>query len=374
MPENEKDNTKLVHVLRRANGLTVSNRRVLMDDLLKGLYAMMEPNELTALILAEEKFSLHQIFGPILEGQNPKVFFKCLELVVSRCNSEEDMRYLSLVLRALAERFDLSQVEEGSLNNLLMLLIGKVERLYDEDVLLQLFSTLLKQLNIAEGRKEIVGILLRMIAERARTEKDIDIKRWFQEQITSYMPVTKTVTTPLLPPGTILYQEEISGRKIVVLEVEKSKRDILYYKTPYESVGHPKLLFEFVIRGKEIEQCRIFALKDGPVKASSRLYRYPFGNVFPDFHACWPQLKEIEITQLSQLRRLPELFFKSSTNDHAYRGKNLRELYISLQGQDFNEETLLDTRLTVADQFELLSIEDEIEESQSTEEQELNNQ
>jgi hypothetical protein len=342
-----------------------------MDDLLKALYAMMEPYELTALILSEENFSLHEIFRPIIEGQDPKVFFRCLELILNRCQSEEDMRYLSLVFRVLAERFDLTKVDEGSLNNMLRLLLGKVEHLRDEDALLQLFSTLLTKLNIADSRKEVIGILLRQIAERARNEKDSDIKRWFQEQITSYMPATKTVTTPLLPPGTILYQEEISGRKIVVLEVEKRQRDILYYKTPYESVGHPKLLFDFVLSGRAIEQCRIFAVKDGPVKPTSKLYRYPFGNVFEDFHACWPQLSEIEITQLTQLRNLPQLFFKSSTNDHAYRGKNLRELYVSLQGQDFNDENLVDTGFTVADQFELLYFEEDTAGSSSEEAKQL---
>lgn len=358
MPENEQDNTKLVHVLKRANGLTVSDRRVLMDDLLKALFRMMEAHELTQLILAEEKDSLETIFDPVFQSQEPKIIFRCLELILNRCNSEDDMGLLSVIFRAIAERFDLSTVNEESLNSLLTLLLARVEHVNDEDAILSLFMTLLKKINIAEGRKEVIGLLLHAIAQRARNEKDNDVKRWFQEQITSYMPAQKTVTTPLLPPGTLLYQEELSGRKIVVLELEKQRRDILYYNTPYSAVGHPKLLFEFVIRGKEIEQCRVFALKDGPVKPSTRLYQYPFGNVFQDFRACWPQLNEIEITQLTQLRNLPTLFFKSSTNDHAYSGKNLRELYISLQGNDFDDETLSDTGLTVADQFELLSYSD----------------
>lgn len=361
MPENEKDCTKLVHVLRRSNGLTISDRRVLMDDLLKALYGMMEPYELTSLILAEENMSLDEIFNPIIQGKDQNDFFKCMELILRRCQSEEDMSYLSLIFRALAERFDLSKVDEGSMNNLLKLLIDKVEKLSDEDAMLQLFSTILRKLNIAEGRKEMIGVLLKQIADRASREKDSDVKRWFQEQITSYMPATKTVTTPLLPPGTLLYQEEISGRRVVVLDVEKRQWDISYYKTPYESVGHPRLLFEFVLKGKSIEQCRIFTVKDGPIKPSTKLYRYPFGNVFDNFSACWDQLNEIEITQITQLRNLPQLFFKSSTSDHSFKGKNLRELYISLQGLDFNEDTLVETGLSVADQFELLFFEEETE-------------
>jgi hypothetical protein len=328
---------------------------VLMDDLLKALYGMMEANELTQMILAEEKGSLEEIFDPVFKSQDPKIIFRCLELVFNRCNSEDDMKMVSVIFRSLAERFDLSQVNEESLNSMLMLLLSRVEHLHDENALLRLFMTLLKKINVAEGRKEVISLLLHAMAERAVNEKDNDVKRWFQDQITSYMPAQKTVTTPLLPPGTILYQEELSGRKIVVIEVKKQQWDIIYFNTPYSAVGHPKVLFEFVLRAERIEQCRIFAMKDGPVKPSSKLYRYPFGNVYQDFRACWPQLNEIGITQLTQLRNLPNLFFRSSTNNHAYSGKNLRELYISLQGNDFDDETLVYTGLTVADQFELLS-------------------
>lgn len=362
MPENDQDNTKLVHVLKRANGFTVSDHRVYMDDLLKALFGMMEAHELAQLILAEEKGSLDQILEPVFKSQNPKIIFRCLELVLNRCKSENDMRMLSVIFRSIAERFDLSQVDEKSLNHMLNLILGRVNHLVDEDTLIHLFISLLKKINVADARKEVIGLLLRELSERAATEKDNDIKRWFQDQITSYMPAQKTVTTPLLPQGTLMYQEELSGRRIVVMEVEKQQQDILYYNTHLRAVGHPKLLFEFVLLGKRIEGCRIFALKDGPIKPTSQLFQYPFGNVFKNYSACWPQLNEIEITQLTQLRNLPKLFFKSSTNDHAYSGKNLRELYINLQGNDFDDETLVYTGFTVADQFELIScVEDEDE-------------
>lgn len=367
MPENDQDNTKMARILKRANGLTVSDHRVLMDDLLKALYGMMEAHELAQLILAEEKDSLEPIFEPVFKSQNPNIIYSCLELVLSRCKSEKDMRMLSVIFRSIAERFDLSLVDEKSLNTMLKLILGRVNHLVDEDTLILLFSSLLKKINVANARKEVIGLLLGELAERAASEKDNDIKRWFQQQITSYMPAQKTVTTPLLPQGTLLYQEELSGKRIVVMEVEKQQQDILYYNTALRAVGHPKLLFEFVVFGKKVEGCRIFALKDGPIKPGSQLYRYPFGNVFSDYNACWPQLNEIEINQLTQLRNLPKLFFKSSTNDHAYSGKNLRELYINLQGNDFDDETLVTTGYTVADQFELISYVQDDDEPAETE-------
>jgi len=362
IPENEKSNTHLVHVLKRANGLTVSDHRVLMDDLLKALYSMMEPTELTQLILEEENgdYELNQIFDPVFQSQNYEIIFRCLNLVLTKCRSEDDMKMLTVILRSLAERFDISEIDAEGLNDLLLMLLNRVKSIDDEEILLRLYMTLLKRINIASSKREVIGVLLRQLADRMNHERDQDVKRWFKEQITSYMPAHKSMTTPIFPQGTILYQEELSGKKILVLEVEKLQRDIRYYNTPYSAVGHPKLLFEFKLNGKKIVHCNILAMKDEPVKPTSKLYHYPFGNVFSNFNACWPQLDEIEITQLTQLRNLPSLFFRSSTNDHGYSGKNLRELFISLQGNDFDDETLVETGLTVADHFGLISYSEEM--------------
>jgi hypothetical protein len=355
----------LVHVLQRCNGLTVSDRRVLLDDLLAALFTMMESHQLTSLILGEDELTIDQIFEPVLKSQDEKSIYRSLNLILELCKSTDDQNLVTVIFRVLAERLDLSRLDASSFTGLLHLLLLKVERLEDDSVLQSLFIALLGRLQVADSKKELIGLLLSQIAKRAEREKDSDVKRWFREQMASYLPAQKTATTPLLPPGTVLYQEESSGRKIVVMEVDKAQRDIIYYSTPYESVGHPKLLFEFIMSGQSIMDCRIFAVQDGPLKPSSKLYRYPFGNVFQSYSACWPQLDEIAINHLTQLKNLPELFFNSPTNDHGFQGKNLRELFISLQGIDFDDSLLMDSGFTFADHFELLDTQaDSIEENE----------
>lgn len=362
IPETEKDNSKLVHVLRRANDLTISDRRVSVGDLLKALYGMMESFELSNLILTNGDQELRTIFQPIFEAEGSQGLINCMNLILDWAAASGDTTQLLVLFRLLTEKFDFSKIDEKSLNQMLVLLLNRVSTLNDASDFNQLFITLLGKVNISDANKELIGTLLKELANRAVKEKDINIKRWFQEQIAAYVPRQKTITTPLLPYGTILYQEEVSGHQIVVLEIEKKRWNINYYKTPYESVGHPKMLFEFVIRGKSIEGCRIFALKNGNVKSSSKLYRYPFGNVNSNNVACWPQLNEIEINRLTQLRNLPQLFFNSPTNDHLYDGKNQREKILALQGNDFDDEVLVDTGLTFADQFEMLNVEEDEEE------------
>lgn len=51
---------------------------------------------------------------------------------------------LSLIPKTLAERFDLSLISEERLNSLLSLLLARVEHFYNEDIVLQLFVTLLQ--------------------------------------------------------------------------------------------------------------------------------------------------------------------------------------------------------------------------------------
>lgn len=363
IPETDKDNTKLVHVLQRINGLTVSDRKVLVDDLLDALFGMMENYQLTRLILKNGDVELQEIFEPIFaDSDDTEVVFKCINLIINWVTMERDQGQLAFLFGLLAEQFDFSKIDESTLNQMLIQLLKKVDTLSDESKFIALFQTLLRKVDIAESNKETISILLQQLGSRITSEKDQNVKRWFQELVTSYVPNQKTITTPLLPSGTILYQEEVSGRKVVVLEIPKQRWDIQYYQTPYENVGHPKMLFEFIISGKNIRNCRIYAMKNENLKPSSKLYHYPFGNVHASFEACWPQLKEIKIDRLTQLRNLPQLFFKSAMNDHLYSGKNQREKIMALQGNDFDDETLDETGLTIADQFEMLNYSDDISE------------
>lgn len=150
-----------------------------------------------------------------------------------------------------------------------------------------------------------------------------------------------------------MYQEESDGTKIVVLERERARRDVIFHNTPYSQVGHPKLLFAFLVKQDMIRACQIVVVKDVSIKPKTKLYRYPFSNVYSENRACWPELTNIKIKSLFELQNLPDLFFNSPANNHLFEGENLREWFYKLQNKDFDDSALKPLNVNVQDFFEM---------------------
>ena len=81
--------------------------------------------------------------------------------------------------------------------------------------------------------------------------------------------------------------------------------------------------------------CQIVAVKDAIVKPKTKLFRYPFSNVYASNQACWPELTNIKIKNLYELQNLPDLFFNSPANNHLFEGVNLREWFFKLLEKRF---------------------------------------
>ncbi|GGG18306.1 hypothetical protein [Paenibacillus abyssi] len=356
MPDNGRfiylpdEQTKLARVVRREDGFTVREQAIRVDELFLAFTGMMEPSDLKR-VLMQSSDVVSEVVKPALENLNGENLAKVLSTIVGQAEGTDSMPLIVSLYKSVASKFDLSKLDPTSFAGFLNYVLQRVTELEDDKALADLFLVLLSKVKIASTRnsemiRSVIGVMSNI--------QDAEVKQFFREAISEFSPVVKTACTPILPKGTVLYQEESNGTKIIILERDKAQRNVQFHDSVYEQVGHPKLLFAFAVRGKHIRGCRIFAVKDAVIKPATELYRYPFANVYKeDQRACWPELSGIEINNLFELQNLPELFFNSPANNHLFQGENLREWLMKLQGKDFEDKQLSSLKMSVMDCFEM---------------------
>lgn len=378
------------------------------DDLVLGLMSMMESDQLASL-LAKDINTLEEILQPFLdECSDPDALRSAFTIFLRRVRLDSDLAILREIFNTMAARFNLNELDEGTVNDLLKGLLKKVTDFKDPDVINNLFRTLLEKVDLITSNREILNETLMAISSRISSERDQDtvtemyltllnsvnletiehpiiketvrilLRRieveqdvsllaqlfnligpkvpmeWKREVMAPFFQDQKVRKSPLLPKNCILYQEKLDGTKIVVLEIEKQKFNVVYHKTPIMEVGHPKLLFVFNVLRDRILSVQIVAVRDKIIRPSTKLYRYPFSNVYSNtFQACWPDKNNIRVKEIYQLSGLPYSFISTPSNDHLYDGTNLRELLVSLSGKDFDESILKETPYTFSDFFDM---------------------
>lgn len=345
--------------------MSVGEKRIRADDLIASLMDMMEPEAIAELVLSHEDAIEHGLKDFIKERDVESVN-KILGHFFDRITEDPDPELFMAFFKTLTKRFDMSKEVPERVNTFFMSLLERIKELDDSTAFDELFLTLLRKVSITKANRLFVTKILEEALNRANEETDQKTaeamfyalakkanEKWVRQVLAPYIKKQRVVKSPILPKSCLMYQENLDGTEIAVIEVEKQRFDVTYHTTSFRNVGHPKLLFEFGLRLNKVAFCRVYAVKDAIVKPSSKLYRYPYSNVFEDFGACWPDLRNIAVQDLSRLSTLPYLFIKSPSNDHAYRGKNLRELFASLQNRDFDDDLLEDTGLTVAEHFEM---------------------
>jgi len=125
--------------------------------------------------------------------------------------------------------------------------------------------------------------------------------------------------------------------KIAVLYPEKA-RGVKYYKDTYR-VPYPNVLFIFDVKGGVLHSHYAFAVKDAEITAETVLYKYPFGNVGVGGSMCFGTIKRPNMTLMSSVDEVCQLFFNGETNDDLYTPekttKQLKqyELYKFLEGK-----------------------------------------
>lgn len=327
---------------------------------------MMEEEGFAELVLNHEE-AIKDGLVPFIREQDPEAINQILDLFLQRARLDTNPELIRQLFKTLTKNFNITEVEPKKLDEFFYLTTQRVRNVDEAKPYKDLLYTLLDKINITKAEGDIVNGVLQRVLQRAGTEQDVRLvenlfytlsskarPKWVRQTLAPYIKEKKRVVkSPILPKNCIMYQEELDGTEVFVIEVDKQQFDVTYHKTPFHQVGHPKLLFEFHVRTNRVYKCRIFAVKDAITKPSSKLYHYPFSNVFPTFNACWPDLQSIVMDGVHQLSTLPYLFINSPSNDHLFRGSNLRELFAALQNKEFDDDLLEVTNLVVQDHFEM---------------------
>ncbi|KGP81956.1 MULTISPECIES: hypothetical protein [Paenibacillus] len=162
--------------------------------------------------------------------------------------------------------------------------------------------------------------------------------------------------TPFMNKGIVKYiRMEKSKKEIVVCSVPKQKWDMYYYNDPLEKIGHPHLLFVYLIdmKSRRVDQMFCFAVKQSRISSDTELFKYPYANV-TNGSVCMGGNSLPTITDINQCATLHNLFFGSpSTNCYFDGHRNtsgiteLRELYSKMQDTDFPDAWLLTEKITI---------------------------
>jgi len=356
-------------ILKRMNGFNTYQKNISMMSLVDAVLTVMEPYDVVLQLFRIHQTLDEEFLAAVLEyAQVPQLnqvgltLFKTLIHLIDQGEradlvrlfyevfnnryeytsfSKDNLLHMSILKNAI-NFIDLKAVASSDIEVLVTKLTNNVQELKDPTDMYNLFQVVFTKMDLLSCNREIIKDLLQRLGRRAVQNNDGQIKKWFAEILQSMVEGNKVYDTPILPQGTLYYRKNDNGIEVVSIEVAKGNHDIIYHQTPIKAVGHPKLIFSFSMRNNKILQCKIVAIKDEYFTQKSKIYRYPFGNVFSSSNACWAEIKDMEIKDLHDLHGLVRLFFASPTNDHSYERENLRERYLSLQGMPFNDDELIE--------------------------------
>ena len=116
-------------------------------------------------------------------------------------------------------------------------------------------------------------------------------------------------------------------------------------------IPFPALVFYFRTKMGKVTISRVFAAKDEKLTDNTKLYHYPFGNVYDDGKICWGGNVLPDIKRLSDFEKVVELFLGAGTNNDLYRnvgGVTQEQLLMKLKGKkSFPNKWLVPHDLTV---------------------------
>jgi hypothetical protein len=127
-------------------------------------------------------------------------------------------------------------------------------------------------------------------------------------------------------------------------DIPKSKICVKYHSSRYTDVGHPRLLFA-IYTNKEglVQSLKVAALKGkDPLTSSTKLFHYPFSNVYSSGSVCWSGYHDLDIDTI------PMMFLSAPNNSHL--NDNTLELFKKLENKNFNDK-LLTSRLEILEDW-----------------------
>jgi len=130
---------------------------------------------------------------------------------------------------------------------------------------------------------------------------------------------------------------------IMTICVASSKRHMNYYNELFH-IPFPALMFKFQIKKGHVIVSEVFSLDTDRPSETSKLYRYPYGNVYDDGRICWGSNALKPVLQKKDLNHLVAMFFCSGTNDDLFKSSaygTQRALLTHLKGKEKFPQNLL---------------------------------
>ena len=157
---------------------------------------------------------------------------------------------------------------------------------------------------------------------------------------------------PQFPYGTVKTKWQDKGNYITTVYVPKDVRPTIFMKkgSPL-MIPYPNMVFYFTLKNGHLSASGCYAVKEDRLSLTdeSKLYRYPFGNVYTgDGRICWGGNFVGDVKEPIQLERLISLFFDAATNSDLYqpgisckKNISLEDLYLEVSGKEIFDEKLL---------------------------------
>lgn len=175
-----------------------------------------------------------------------------------------------------------------------------------------------------------------------------------------------SVSTGLLPQNCVCANLFDDGSRSVAILHPELYADISYFKTIYERFPIPRMLFGFrVCKDGGVTGCYIsvVGMKER-LKPESKLYVYPFSNVYSDFRACTGVNTLPKAESLHTLSSLPYYILSMPNNmDHYDVAKNkqgweMRQLLNEVKDKSpefYYSDVLIESGKTLNDFMEVLA-------------------
>jgi|GEM_PF-2918549 len=158
-------------------------------------------------------------------------------------------------------------------------------------------------------------------------------------------PAKPILISPSLPLNTVKYAKKSDESHLVFLSYPETTATVQYHQSVFQDVPFPNLVFFFAVKNQRVSNRQVFAYKDRFLRDDTKLYRYPYSNVYENGRMCY--YSDETVKDLVQLQTFPHRWLHTPFNDHLYfprqvnlTSKPLRQLLEESQGKPFDYSIL----------------------------------
>lgn len=122
----------------------------------------------------------------------------------------------------------------------------------------------------------------------------------------------------------------LTGTYEAIIHVPGGKRPIFFMEQAHV-VAFPSLVFYLRTDRNRMTKSLLFAVDDSKgLSEQSKLYHYPYGNVYKDGRICWGRNELPKISSFADFGGVINLFFGSPTNNDLYEPPEIKQ-----EGKEF---------------------------------------